>query len=263
MKLGYLFIPPAGGQSRRPGHAAAMRAPLAKALGFSEFYAPLTPSEDTPGPHATERQSLLHILPNPPEQLRPQLVLVDGQSRDRGRPAPGPVAAPVSHAAQARMHSARGRAPLSVSWSDTDMLARHWAAHVTGCTHAGRCARPQDWRVARTVIVDPDAARAEATAKHADSPCRAYYRASLGENASDTEVDAQIDACVLYGTPATVLARLHEMTQVSASFGTLTFVDHDWPDVARARQSMRLFAETLLTTHQSQTQRNIRKLEFA
>ena len=163
MKLGYLFIPPAGGQSRRPGHAAAMRAPLAKALGFSEFYAPLTPSEDTPGPHATERQSLLHILPNPPEQLRPQLVLVDGQSRDRGRPAPGPVAAPVSHAAQARMHSARGRAPLSVSWSDTDMLARHWAAHVTGCTHAGRCARPQDWRVARTVIVDPDAARAEAT----------------------------------------------------------------------------------------------------
>ena len=156
MKLGYLFIPPAGGQSRRPGHAAAMRAPLAKALGFSEFYAPLTPSEDTPGPHATERQSLLHILPNPPEQLRPQLVLVDGQSRDRGRPAPGPVAAPVSHAAQARMHSARGRAPLSVSWSDTDMLARHWAAHVTGCTHAGRCARPQDWRVARTVIVDPD-----------------------------------------------------------------------------------------------------------
>ena len=153
MKLGYLFIPPAGGQSRRPGHAAAMRAPLAKALGFSEFYAPLTPSEDTPGPHATERQSLLHILPNPPEQLRPQLVLVDGQSRDRGRPAPGPVAAPVSQAAQARMHSAPGRAPLSVSWSDTDMLARHWAAHVTGCTHAGRCARPQDW-LARDLPAD-------------------------------------------------------------------------------------------------------------
>ncbi len=263
MKLGYLFVPPAQRQARQPGSPPAMRAGLAAALGFSEFYAPLAHADESCGPHATERRCLLQILPDRPAALRPKLVMVNGEGRAEGAPSAGPLAAPVVRAADVRTQSARGHMPLSVSWSDADMLARHWAAHVTGCTHSGRCARQQDWRVARTVIVDPDAARAEAMAKAADSPCRAYYRASLPAGADDAEVDARIDACVLHGTLAGVMEQLQALTEASAAFGTLTLVDHDWPDATRARRSMRLLAEAIHSTHHSQTHRTIRKIEHA
>ncbi|WP_323764824.1 hypothetical protein [Marinovum sp.] len=258
MKLGYLSIPPAAGSGRPAGgYAADNRARLAEALGFSEFYA--ARCDTGSGPLVLEDQPLLHILPDTPARRLPHLVVVGDDSPRRT----GPLAAPTACADAVRAGSARGHAPFSVSWLDSDMLARHWAAHVTGCTHSGRCARAQDWRVARTVIVDPDAARAEALAKAPGSPCRDYYRKTLPAGACDTALEALIDACVLFGSPGDVMARIAALTEVSASFGTLTLIDHAWPDAARARRSMMLFAEAMLDSHHSLTQRKVRKLELA
>ncbi|MGY3439931.1 hypothetical protein [Marinovum sp. KMM 9879] len=286
MKLGYLYIPPVRtdwSQARMQAHTktathAENRAALARALGFSEFYAAAPELAETAQPSSAvgiqtgpqtgptsglEHQPLLRILPDLSVQTLPQLIAVDGVARPHSAHAPGPLAAPVESVSDVQAQSFRGRAPLSVSWLDTDTLARHWAAHVTGCTHAARCARRQDWRVARTVIVNEDAARAEAAAKDANSPCRAYYRKSLAPGADDAAIDARIDACVLYGTAAKVMAQLAELAEASATFGTLTFVDHAWPDAAMACRSMTLFAGAVLHTQHAPSHRKTRKLEHA
>lgn len=152
---------------------------------------------------------------------------------------------------------------MSVSWLGADALARHWAACVTGSTHAARRARPEDWRIARTVVLHPDAARAEALAKHPDSPCRAYYRAHAAIGADDAAVDAVIDGCVLYGTPAMVRERICEIVDVSVRFGTLALIDHDWPDAGVARQSMALLADMVLSLCDADPCGKIRRRERA
>lgn len=286
MKLGYLYVPPvrtdwpqarmqAQTQAHTKGPAQTEnRAALARALGFSEFYAAAPELAET-AQHSSatraqtgntsglEQQPLLRILPDLSVQSLPQLIAVDGVARPHSAHAPGQLAAPVDCVRDVQAQSFRGRAPLSVSWLDTDTLARHWAAHVTGCTHAARCARRQDWRVARTVIVNDDPARAEAAAKDANSPCRAYYRKTLAPGADDAAIDAHIDACVLYGTAPKVMAQLAEMAEASATFGTLTFVDHAWPDAAMACRSMTLFAGAALQTQHAPSHRKTRKLEHA
>ncbi len=264
MKLGYLSIPPLYPDGRGPdGPRAGRRDHLAEALGFSEFYAASATPRALTQRGGPEQQELLQIVPDRPVRRLPELVSVDGASRQQDGPGTDLLAAPVEHVEDVRAQSFRGCAPLSVSWLDSDMLARHWAAHVTGCTHAARCARRQDWRVARTVVVDDDPARAEATAKAPGSPCRAYYRDVLAPGADDATVEALIDDCVLYGTQTMVGARLREMTEASGTFGTLTFVDHAWADAALARRSLILFSDAVSQIHQPHTQRKLRKLELA
>jgi alkanesulfonate monooxygenase SsuD/methylene tetrahydromethanopterin reductase-like flavin-dependent oxidoreductase (luciferase family) len=130
------------------------------------------------------------------------------------------------------------RGTLSVSWLNTTELAKHWAAHVSGSTHAGLRAREEDWRVARTIFICDDAARAEAIVKAEDSPCRAYYSEIAQENAAHGDVDTLLDDCVLFGTLQTVLDRLTDIAAASGPFGTLTLVDHAWADTELAKQSM-------------------------
>ncbi len=264
MKLGYLSIPPVCPQGRGPGRPdAGARAQLAEALGFSEFYAALPETGARLSMDSPERQALLRIVSDSPVRKLPELISVDGVSKKESSQASGPLAALFEGVGAARAQSARGRAPLSVSWLDFDMLARHWAAHVTGGTHAARSARRQDWRIARTVVVDDDPARAEAIAKAPDSPCRTYYRGTLSPGADDAAVESRIDDCVFYGTQTTVLARLQEMVDVLGTFGTLTLVDHAWADAARARRSLILFTDAVSQNQRSHTQRKYRKLELA
>lgn len=260
MKLGYLSIAPDFATRNRPDRRPASdRAALAEALGFSEFYselsAPVSADDPTENP-------LLRILPDRPADTGPRLASVDGVPRKRCVRKPGPMAAPADHPAALREHSMQGHMPLSACWQDADTLAQHWAAHVTGCTHGARCARRSDWRIARTVVVDDDPARAEAMVKAPDSPCRAYFAAHL-PRADDATLEARLDACVLYGTAPQVMAQLGALHDALDGFGTLAFVDHAWADAARARRSMVLFADSVLQTHQSLTQRKLRRLELA
>lgn len=260
MKLGYLFIPPTPGLNAGPGRPpAADRSGLAAALGFSEFYAEPDQTTFAEDPNGAP---LLRILPDRPPATGPRLAAVDGVSRRGSARKSGPLAAPAACPESVRDHSRRGHLPLSACWADMDTLAQHWASHVTGCTHGARCARRTDWRIARTVVVDDDPARAEALVKAPDSPCRAYFTAQM-PGADAATLEARLNDCVLYGTASQVMAQLDALQAALDGFGTLALVDHAWADAARARRSMVLFADAVLQTHQSHTQRKLRKLELA
>ncbi len=246
MKLGYLFVPPSGSRTTVPDRRHAGRALLAQSLGFSEFYAPAAkpcrPPRALPGPEAHPR---LQILTGPATAAPPQVATGDAVSGSDPSWPGCPLTAPQAREDILLEQSQAGLLPFSVSWVGADMLSRHWSAHVTGCTYAARKASPADWRVARTVLVNDNADLAEALAKAPDSPCRSYYACALGPGAESAAVDRLIDACVLYGDPASVAQKLARLRQVSADFGTLVFVDHAWADLTRARASMVLFADVV------------------
>lgn len=250
MKLGYLYVPPSGSlaaasDARDTGRDMG-RAMLARSLGFCEFYAPTVqapvqaPVRALPGPEA---HPVLQILTGSPSAPGPQLAYADQAVRNGQTCSPPPLTAPLASADVVYDPSRAGHLPFSVSWLGVDQLSRHWAAHVTGCTHAARKASLIDWRVARSVMINDDAALAEALVKAPDSPCRAYYASVLGSGADTAAIDALIDACVLFGDPATVSDKLARLRQEAAAFGTLVYVDHAWPDAARARASMSLLAD--------------------
>ncbi|WP_417523669.1 hypothetical protein [Marinovum sp.] len=260
MKLGYLFIPPGPGRITGPGRGPGSdRSGLAAALGFSEFYSEDTQPRFDDDPHGAP---LLRILPDRPPATGPRLASVDGVPRRGAARTPGPLAAPASCPEAIRTQSRQGHLPLSACWADTDTLAQHWAAHVTGSTHGARCARRTDWRITRTVVVDDDPARAEALVKAPGSPCRTHFAAQM-PGADAATLEARLDACVLFGTAAQVMAQLDALQAALDGFGTLVLADHPWADAARARRSMVLFADAVLQTHQSHTQRKLRKLELA
>lgn len=268
MKLGYLRIPSAPPRTPIASKTGVRddRAQCAQALGFTEFYGPPPGPPPVCPPRAAwgpEHRKFLQLDRKCPARRLPELVAVEGAAQMPNTMRRPQTVAPVERASAVLAHCVQGYAPLSVSWLDSDALARHWAACVTGCTHAARRARPQDWRVARSVIVHPDPAQAEAMAKHPDSPCRAYYRDHAAIGADDAAIDALIDGCVLYGTATQVLAKLRAITDVSVWFGTLVVIDHDWPDAKSARQSLALLADALLSLCAKADHGKTQHLEFA
>ncbi|MBT0957239.1 hypothetical protein IV417_07575 [Alphaproteobacteria bacterium KMM 3653] len=215
---------------------------MAKRLGFCEFYAPAPTTQ--PGTQAAWSQSpeqaeLLSVLPDFPEPPSPRIVCDQGVERP-GAPVTEPIAqaAPSQTAAEIRRNAGRGLPQFSPSWLTRSELAEHWAAHVAGSTNAGLRARPEDWRVARTVLICEDPARAEAAIKSGSSPCRAYYKRILGAGADDAAIDRLIDASAIYGTLPRVLEALKNLASTSAPFGTLTVLDHNWADAALGRNSL-------------------------
>ncbi|MEP1585349.1 MAG: hypothetical protein ABJR46_09755 [Tateyamaria sp.] len=244
MKLGYLMVPRAeanGVPTRDTG-----RAQFARALGISEFYTV------EPQDHAMAGQTLvsspeqaeaLRTCPELSEHRTPRVVAIDGKRQATFKPD---IAANLTRPAVTPEHvkanARRRQATLSVSWLNTSDLAQHWSAHVSGSTHAGVRARPEDWRIARTILVCSDTARAEAAIKAKDSPCRAYYRKMA---APGTDIDALMDDCVLYGSLDTVLSGLDGIVNATSHFGTLTLVDHAWTDETLAQQSLAAISSAL------------------
>ncbi|MEP5009980.1 hypothetical protein, partial [Roseobacter sp.] len=247
MNLGYLMIP-----RQCSGDAPTRdfgRLELARDLGFSEFYAVKQADQATGsyGLNATpEHADALRTLPELPGAPVPQIVSINGDRQSLGEtPSPLNLARPSLTPEQVAINARARQTTLSVSWLNKTELARHWAAHVSGSTHAGLRARPESWRVARTIVVCADAARAEYAVKSEDSPCRAYYAKMAAPGADRVTVDALIDDCVLYGTLQSVLDQLQDISTASGPFGTLTLVDHAWPDSELATESLVALASAI------------------
>ena len=252
MNLGYLMVP----QHNNAFNQAAQkdRGQLAYQHGFTEFYAPRYHYDvDRSGPcsESPETSSFLDILPKPPQHPTPHVITIDGERRiGKGSKAVSGATVPSETAEQIKSNVFNKHSSLSMSSLSNNDLARHWAAHVTASTHAGLRARHEDWRVARTIIVCDDQARAEATVKSDESPCRAYYKNLAKTGSSDAQIDALIDDCVLYGSLKSVLSSLRKITAVSGPFGTLTLVDHAWPDAQMAQHSIALLASGIFQNAQ-------------
>lgn len=247
MKLGYMNVRPKGivsDQTRCTG-----RAIFARDLGFSEFYG-VTDRKNHDCPNALcnnpEQADILRVLSDLPMSPTPRIVYAGDQRRPLGpRLSPQPLTVPAHAAAQVKANAYQNHSSLSASWLTKEQLARHWAAHVTGSTHAGLRARPQDWRVARTIIICDDPARAEAAVKSGDSPCRDYYSKITKTDPNSAQVDRLIDACVLHGTLQSVLDELQEIVALSGPFGTLALVDHAWADEELAANSLASLASAV------------------
>ena len=238
MKLGYMMVPRIGCSADKK--EVERRTESASKLGISEFYCAAQEgySDDSFAPDfSLEHADSLRILTNFPARQQPRLVAVNGKHHRReDRISTWNMAIPCKSPEQVRANVQVRQASLSVSWLNKTELAQHWNAHVTSSTHAGLRVRPEDWRIARTIVVSQDAAYAEAAVKDQHSPCRVYYDKIA--RSQGTDVETLLEACVIYGTLNNVLDALVDLKESCGPFGTLCLVDHAWPDPQMALYSM-------------------------
>lgn len=234
MQLGYLM-------NQQPSMPAreTRRLKLAYELGFSEFYS-VMPADQNSRYTGPEQADLLQRSTDLPEMQVPQIVAINGEVQ-----APKQITSQASSARpsvtpeQIATNARNQELSLSVSWLNQTDLARHWAAHVAGSTHSGQRARPENWSVARTVLICDNPAHARAAVRAKDGPCYSYY-SKLAKPGSD--VDAMMDDWVLYGTIEMVLSQLDALVTAAGPFGGLTVVDHGWADQEMAENSLSALA---------------------
>jgi len=158
--------------------------------------------------------------------------------------------------------AARGWDPISANFLMPAWVKSHWPKYVEGCERGGRAADAGNWRVAKSVFVAKDAAKAKAYATDPDSPYVNYYRSlftKLKKNGRielfktrrdqpDDEVTLQsiCDRLIIHGTPDSVADQLLAFQDEIGSFGTLLYAGKDWKDRELGRESMVLMAEKVM-----------------
>lgn len=185
-------------------------------------------------------------LPRPLQRPHPPIVVT----------AVAPFSQGVAEAA------ARGWEPISANFLMAPWVKSHWPKYVEGCARAGRPADPANWRVAKSIFVADDMAKARAYATDPDGPYVSYYRSlytKLKKNGRielfktrrdqpDDEVTLEqvCDRLIVYGTPDKVADDLLAFREEVGPFGTLLYAGKDWQDRDLGRRSMILLAEQVL-----------------
>jgi alkanesulfonate monooxygenase SsuD/methylene tetrahydromethanopterin reductase-like flavin-dependent oxidoreductase (luciferase family) len=158
--------------------------------------------------------------------------------------------------------AARGWDPISANFLMPAWVKSHWPKYVEGCERGGRAADAGNWRVAKSVFVAKDAAKAKAYATDPDGPYVNYYRSlftKLKKNGRielfktrrdqpDDEVTLEMicDRLIIYGTPDSVADQLLAFQDEIGTFGTLLYAGKDWKDRELGRESMILTAEKVM-----------------
>jgi alkanesulfonate monooxygenase SsuD/methylene tetrahydromethanopterin reductase-like flavin-dependent oxidoreductase (luciferase family) len=158
--------------------------------------------------------------------------------------------------------AARGWEPISANFLLPQWVRSHWPKYVEGCERAGRPAKPENWRVAKSIFVADDHETAKRYATERDGPYYGYYnsiatklirngRANLfkaDQNAPDSSVTIEtlVRDLVIWGTPEKVTEELIAFRETTGDFGTLLYAGHDWKDKALAKRSMQLMAEKVM-----------------
>jgi alkanesulfonate monooxygenase SsuD/methylene tetrahydromethanopterin reductase-like flavin-dependent oxidoreductase (luciferase family) len=158
--------------------------------------------------------------------------------------------------------AARGWTPISANFVQPWVIKTHWPKYAEGCARAGRAARPQDWRVAKSIFVGDDEASVRRMTRDAGNPF-AYYFRNLQRKAQRTRGNALlkhdpavpdeavsdeylVSQLLISGTVNEVVDKLLAWREQIGPFGTLLYVGHDWVDRAAMRRSMELMAEEVL-----------------
>jgi alkanesulfonate monooxygenase SsuD/methylene tetrahydromethanopterin reductase-like flavin-dependent oxidoreductase (luciferase family) len=166
--------------------------------------------------------------------------------------------------ATARFAAQRGWGIISGNNVPTNAIGLHWQTYSKACADAGKPARSENWRVARTLMVAPSDAEAHDRVFGEQGSCRYFYsymREVLSRvgilsgmkprpDMSDEEatVEAITEGCVIYGSPTTMLDKLVAFRDAAGPFGTLLMTGLDWsgPNAAWERDSMRLLAQEVM-----------------
>ncbi|WP_256327054.1 LLM class flavin-dependent oxidoreductase [Roseicitreum antarcticum] len=158
--------------------------------------------------------------------------------------------------------AARGWEPISANFLMPKWVASHRGCYIEGCTQGGRAADLGNWRVAKSIFVADDPAKAREYVLGANSPYVHYYHQLLtklkkngrsnlfkeDQSMPDEEVtlDYVMDRLVTFGTPDKVADELLAFREETGQFGTLLYAGHDWVDPELARRSQVLMAEKVL-----------------
>lgn len=196
---------------------------------------------------STERTSMTDIgqgiMPKPLQRPHPPIVVT----------AVAPFSKGVTEAA------ARGWDPISANFLMPKWVASHWPKYAEGCERMGRKADPANWRVAKSVFVCEDLAKAKEYATGPDSPYRFYYHQLLtkmkkhnrvnlfkeDQSMSDDDVTLEMvmDKLVIWGDTEKVTDEILKFRDEVGDFGTLLYAGKDWADRELGRNSMILLAE--------------------
>ena len=158
--------------------------------------------------------------------------------------------------------AARGWAPISANFVQPWVVKTHWAKYVEGCARAGREARGEDWRVAKSIFVAEDEATLRRMTRDPGNPF-AYYFRNLQRKAQATRGSALfkhepsipdaaltdeylVSQLLIAGTANEVVDKLLAFREQVGPFGTLLYCGHDWADAKAMRRSMELMAEKVL-----------------
>jgi len=158
--------------------------------------------------------------------------------------------------------AARGWTPISANFVHPWVIKTHWPKYAEGCARAGRPARPQDWRVAKSIFVADDDATVRRMTRDPGNPFAYYFRnlqrkaqASRGNaffkhdpSLPDEAVTDEylVSQMLIAGSVDEVVERLLAFREHIGAFGTLLYCGHDWADAPAMRRSMQLMAEEVL-----------------
>jgi alkanesulfonate monooxygenase SsuD/methylene tetrahydromethanopterin reductase-like flavin-dependent oxidoreductase (luciferase family) len=156
----------------------------------------------------------------------------------------------------------RGWAPISANFVHPWVIATHWPKYLEGCARAGREARGEDWRVAKSVFVSDDDATVRRMTREPGNPFAYYFRnlqrkAQGGRGNSFFKHDPAlpdaaltdeylVDQMLIAGTVNQVVDRLLAFREKVGPFGRLLYCGHDWADAPAMRRSMELMAEEVM-----------------
>jgi alkanesulfonate monooxygenase SsuD/methylene tetrahydromethanopterin reductase-like flavin-dependent oxidoreductase (luciferase family) len=158
--------------------------------------------------------------------------------------------------------AARGWTPISANFVQPWVVKTHWPKYVEGCARAGREAKGEDWRVAKSIFVADDEATVRRMTRDPGNPF-AYYFRNLQRKAQATRGSALfkhqpgvpdealteeylVSQLLISGTANEVVDRLQAFREQVGPFGRLLYVGHDWADAKAMRRSMELMAEKVL-----------------
>ena len=158
--------------------------------------------------------------------------------------------------------AARGWTPISANFVHPWVVRTHWPKYVEGCARAGREAKGEDWRVAKSILVADDEATVRRMTRDPGNPFAYYFRNLLRKGQALRGVtlfkhepsvpDAAVtdeyltSHLLISGTVNEVADRLAAFREYVGPFGRLLYVGHDWADPAAMRRSMELMAEKVL-----------------
>ena len=156
----------------------------------------------------------------------------------------------------------RGWTPISANFVHPWVVKTHWPKYVEGCARAGREARGEDWRVAKSIFVADDDATVRRMTRASGNPF-AYYFRNLQRKGQATRGNAffkhdpalpdealtdeyLVSQMLISGTVNEVVDRLLAFREHIGPFGRLLYCGHDWADPPAMRRSMELMAERVM-----------------
>lgn len=183
------------------------------------------------------------IIPKPLQRPHPPIVVTAVAPRSKG----------VAEAA------ARGWEPVSANFLMPQWVKSHWPRYVEGRAKAGRPAGPANWRVAQSIFVCEDEARARDCVTGPNPPHRSshsqllvkmrkacrlgLFKTRLDQPDDEVTLDGIIDRLVLRGSPERVADRILAFREEVGDFGTLLYAGKDGTDDDLGRRSTASLAE--------------------